>query len=526
MKRIAVLVLLVFLCSMSLIIPLDTSSYEIHNHSYGQNNLNFDLSLLLGGNGDDFPSGIALDAESNFVLVYTSISTNINTSENSLQTEYGGGYDCVLVKLSPVGELLFATYLGGSDDEGGRDVWIDSQGNIIVAGFTKSDDFPITEGVVQENYSGGTADGDAFIAKLSTDGQDLLWATYLGGTGDEHLTNMVIDSQDNIIVTGRTLSSDYPTTSNAFQDDLQGNSDAFVTMISPDGTSLLFSSYLGGFQEESGAGIGLDSEENIILAGLTASDDFPTNTSCVQPLHGGVNDAYIAKVDPNSGVLICSTYLGASSDDLGVRLTVGDNDEIVVIGFTTSTDFPVTVDAFQSENEGDYEAFISILDANCQSLDFSSYLGGSRFELGSDVAFTPNGDIIVTGRTTSNDFPTKDSFQEERSGGTDAYLTRIRGDNYSLAFSTYVGGSSDDFGWNLVVGPSGEITLAGWSDSTDFPTIGSFFGTHNGGADVFLCRFTSLAPESDSTQLLVIITSVGVVIVLILGVILYRNKRE
>ncbi|MHA2134219.1 MAG: SBBP repeat-containing protein [Candidatus Thorarchaeota archaeon] len=527
MKRATLVVMFALMQSLAGPTIVGADVYRLGPVEYSRNSFSVTLSMLIGGNGSEYPAGGVLDSEGNIVLLATSSSIDFSTSDNVYQQNPAGGIDCLIVKLTPDGELLFATFLGGESDEGARDISLDSNDNIIVAGFTMSSDFPVSEGSIQTDWSGGTTDGDAFIAKLSSDGLSLLWGTFLGGSGEEHLTSIDVDSQDNIFVTGRTTSTDYPTTSNAIQAELGGSSDPFVAGISADGSTLSFSSYLGGTGAETGTGVRVDSTESLVVVGLTASPDFPTNQSCVQPDYGGgAYDAFVSRIDPVGGTILGSTYLGAAGDDRGVRLALDDNDDIVLVGFTDSSEFPVTTDANQTDHKGGFDAFVSRLSPDLQSLDFSSYFGGYGTDLASDVVIDSDHNVFVTGRTTSNGFPLNDPIQTQREGGEDAYLLKFDGSNNSLVFSTYLGGRGDDVGWNLLLGSLGTVFVYGWTFSSDFPTTDANQNEHGGESDIFLTRFDQRLPEEDNTlqfEGLVIVSLIAIVAVIVVIIGLRRR---
>ena len=485
--------------------------------------ISLDLSLLLGGAGTDTAGSAILDSQGNIILAATTNSQDIITSNNVVQSSSSGGFDCLVFKLNPSGEIIFASYLGGSGDEGARAVGVDSNDNIIIAGFTTSQDFPISSGASQEIFGGGAPDGDSFVAKISSNGQSILWATYYGGNGDEHLTNMAVDSDDNIIITGRTGSSNLTTTVNALQSEYSGSYDAFVAKLNPSGSSLLYSSYLGGTEEDSGSGVTLDSNNNAILTGVTASSDFPTNASCYQPTYGGgENDAYITKIDLNSGDIEWSTFLGATGNDIGVKIATNNQDHVFLVGFTTSDAFPTTQDAFQETHGGVNDAFVSEVSADGETLLFGSFFGGNNWELGSDIVITPEENIIVIGRSSSEDLPITRAYQEENAGFYDAFMFKMNGENQSIEYSTYIGGDGNDYAWNILIDSNCNPIVFGWTDSSNFP---GYDGGTGGFYDVFLCRFSTqdVSAGDLSIPLIVLVSGLGIMI-LIIAFVIYRKR--
>ena len=204
-------------------------------------------------------------------------------------------------------ELVYSTYLGGSDDDHGYDIAVDAAGNAYVTGATWSSDFP-TANALYPSYGGG--DWDAFVAKLNADGTALVYSTYLGGSGTDHGYGIAVDGAGNAYVTGDTGSLDFPT-ANALYPNIGGTADAFVTKLNADGTALVYSTFLGGGGVENGYGIAVDAAGNALVTGRTGSPDFPI-ANALYPAQVGGFDAFVAKLDANGTALVYSTYLGGS----------------------------------------------------------------------------------------------------------------------------------------------------------------------------------------------------------------------
>jgi hypothetical protein len=315
------------------------------------------FSTFLGGDQVDWGEGIALDAAGKVYVTGITYSTVFPTTANAFQKIYQGNGDVFVTKLNAAGSaLVYSTLLGGALQEYGFGIAVDSANCAYVVGQTNSDNFPTTVGSFQSTYKHGNM--DAFVTKLKADGSGLIYSTYLGGSGWDFGHGIVLDGQKYAYVTGGTASMDFPTR-NPYQADnqgpvgaFQGIGDAFVAKLNPTGAKLVFSTFLGGAQQDEGHGIALDPQGNIHVTGLTWSYDFPlANPVQAQHQQGatGVNssDAFITKLNPAASKLIYSTYLGGIGYDWGHAIAVDSKGAAYVIGDTNSSNFPVTANAFQ-----------------------------------------------------------------------------------------------------------------------------------------------------------------------------------
>jgi hypothetical protein len=268
-------------------------------------------------------------------------------------------------KLNATGSaLIYATYLGGSDDEEGTGIAVDASGNAYVSGLTRSSNFPTTSGAFQTTYPGSD---DAFVSKLDPAGTALLYSTYLGGSngarGSVNLARFAIavDASGNAYVTGLTTCSDFPVTPGAFQGASGGGFDAFVSKVNGTGSTLLYSTYLGGSDFDAGGGIAVDASGVAYVTGRTFSANFPTTSGAFQTTFGGFGDAFVSKLNPAGSALLYSTYLGGSSTEnqSGAGIAIDASGNAYVAGETFSSDFPTSPGAFQSTFGGNDDAFVS-----------------------------------------------------------------------------------------------------------------------------------------------------------------------
>lgn len=332
---------------------------------WGVAKLSPDLRRLLwctyvGGSGDDFPrGGLALDERGYVYVVGTTASPDFPTTPGALQRSRKGPRDSAIVKLKPDGSgLVYGTLLGGTgEDDAIMGVRLDQAGNAYVAGHTQSADFPVTPGAAQPRFGGQS---DCYLAKLSADAGRLLYATYLGGGQNEFAEHRpALTAEGSFLLTGVTASPDFPTTANAFQWNLKGQNDGFLTQLSPDGTRFLLSTFLGGSGGEFFLMPTLDGNGNIYLVGQTSSRDFPVTPQALQSTYGGgPSDGVLAVFSPEGATLRYATYLGGSGEDLIRSLALGPNGEVYLVGSTSSLDFPVTPNALQSRLAGNGDAFV------------------------------------------------------------------------------------------------------------------------------------------------------------------------
>ncbi|MGO9274542.1 MAG: SBBP repeat-containing protein [Terriglobia bacterium] len=329
-------------------------------------------STYLGGSASDGSYGIAVDAAGNAYVTGGTYSTDFPTA-NPLYSCSGGG--AFVTKFNPTGSaLVYSTCLGGSGDEG-NDIAVDAAGNAYVTGAT-GPGFP-TLNPLQSSYHGG---GDLFVAKLNPTGSALVYSTYLGGSSYDEGDGIAVDAAGNAYVTGYTTSTDFPT-ANPFQANCGACNpsldvgDAFVAKLNPNGSALVYSTYLGGSNANYGRGIAADAAGNAYLGGSTDSPDFPT-ANPLQGTCGGDNptlgDAFVAKLNPAGSVLVYSTCLGGSSTDGGGAIAVDAAGNAYVTGLTYSPDFP-TANPLQPGNKGDGDAFVAkIAPVNAPGLSLSS----------------------------------------------------------------------------------------------------------------------------------------------------------
>ncbi|HEU4388932.1 MAG TPA: SBBP repeat-containing protein, partial [Blastocatellia bacterium] len=391
--------------------------------------------------------------------------------------------------------LAFSTYFGGGGNEESNSISVDSAGNLYIAGFTDSINFPITR-ASQPNFAGGKQ--DAFVTKIDPAGR-LIYSTYLGGNGRDNATAIAVDAAGNAYVTGYTDSTNFPV-KGALQPAKAGAFSAFVTRLDSSGV-LLSSTLLGGSVNDYGSSIAVDNSGSIYVAGIATSSDFPT-ANPIQPSIGGFADLYVAKLDPSVNRLVYSTFLGASGIEGASSIAVDQSGSVYVTGLTSSTGFR-TVNAVQARHGGGFfDAFVTRLNPSGSQIVYSTYLGGAGQDRAFKIAVDSTGSAYVTGDTDSIDFPVANAIQRTFGGASDAFAAKLGPSGNQLVYSTYLGGSGIDGGTAISVDSAGNASVAGFTASTNFPTASALQPGLSGAYDGFVAEMnTSGAAMNYSTYL-------------------------
>ncbi len=457
--------------------------------------------------------------------------------------------------------LSFSTYFGGNLSVTGGAIALDTSNNVYIAGLTFSKQF-FTRGAFQTNFAGGTFAGDAFVAKFGNPATNLIYLTYLGGNGDDGAFAIAVDSSSRAFVAGATESTNFPVLNavpgfhkiSGKLDTHDGlyPADVFVTELSADGSSLVYSTYLGGNSSDTAYGIALDSADNAYITGFTYSTNFPVfpdpasvlqnHLACTNSFFLNAN-AFVSEIASGGGALVYSTYLGGTNFDTGRAITVDANNYVYVAGFTASTNFPVInapANAFSnfpaithlngatnSQNRVPFDAFVTkfpplnTYPSNLSQLVYSTFLGGTNSDQANGIAADSAGNAYVTGWTTSTNFPVVfSSLINTNPAGlysflttngnafsavTNVFLTKIAPQGSNILNSIVFGGNGMDIGNGVAVDLAGDAFVVGTSSSTNFPTVNTFNNlshTNNLGLDVFV---TGISADWTSTYYSVLI---------------------
>ncbi|MBD2017180.1 SBBP repeat-containing protein [Microcoleus sp. FACHB-53] len=483
-----------------------------------------EYSTYLGGNGnaaggfDEVGNGIAVDATGVY-LTGSTPSTNFPVTAGAVQPtlnpfSLANTTDVFVTKLNPAGNaVLYSTFIGGAGSDVAGDITLDSAGNIYLTGVTTSPSilaaaaFP-TVNAVQATFGGGLA--DAFALKLNAAGNALIYSTYLGGTGNDGAFKLALDGAGNAYITGLTESLGVAafSTANAFQANNNGNTDGFVTQLNPNG-GLLYGTYLGGSQFDSGNDIQVDSAGLVYLTGDTDSapnspTPFTITAGALQPTFGGVRDAFVVKLNVGAATpaaqLVYSSYYGGNGLDSGDSIAVDSAGNIYIAGDTESTNLPA-VNAAQPTFGGVRDTFVAKLNAAGSALVYSTYLGGSQSDSADYLAVDSAGNAYVTGETLSTtDYPTVNPVQTFGGGTQDAFAAMLN-PNGVVFYNTYLGGNGYDEAFYIAVDNAGNAYVTGQTGSTNFSTPGAYQTTYGGGnRDVFLSKIRpNTAPVLNNT---------------------------
>jgi len=472
-----------------------------------------EYSTYLGGSGNDQANGLIVDSSGSVYIAGWTRSADFPL-ENPYQPSFGGGSwngDAFVSSLSSSGtSLVYSTYLGGSNDDYGTGLALGSDNTVFLAGSTSSSDFP-TANPYQPSYGGGGMfGGDAFVSRLSSTGTSLVYSTYLGGTEDDYSSSISLDSQNRAYLSGST-GSDYPLV-NPYQATYGGgDSDSFVSSLSSTGTSLVYSTYLGGSNSDQGDAGTLNSDGRYYLAGYTSSTDFPLVNPYQATFSGGTgypSNVFVSSLSPTGTSLVYSTYLGGGYD-YGYSVSLDSRNRAWITGTTYATDFPTANPYQASRGGGNSDVFISSLSSDGSSLVYSTYLGGNGEEQGNLITIDTGGRAHIAGYTSSTDaFPLVNPYQATYGGASsyygDAFLSTLSSTGTSLVYSTYLGGSRDDVGMSVTLDSANRAYLSGFTYSADFPTANPYQATWSEGTDglgdptkdIFISRLSAVSPPS------------------------------
>jgi hypothetical protein len=487
MNKRVILLLTVF---FFLIIPIPKANFlqttKIEGGISDQESIKYqdiEYSTFIGGLNLDW--GIAIDVDNNQNAFITGTTSSINypviNPHDRLYNLFG---DVFVTKLSPSGKTLdFSTFIGGNGAETGTMIKVDDEGYIYLCGSTQSNNFPIKNSIQDKNKG----EHDVFVVKLSPDGKNMIYSTLIGGREDDLARDLDLDNKGCIYVTGRTKSEDFPM-KNQYDGTLNGTWDAFIFKLSPRGNELEFSSFIGGEENEWGYGVAVDNNECIYLFGNTSSSDFPLKNPIDSTIKG--EESYLIKINQGGSTLNFSTYLGGSQGEKGWGLTIDEQGSIYVCGRTNSTDFPIK-NAIQDTKKEGWDMYIAKISSNGDRIIFSTYLGGNGYEEEANrITVDDQGCAYFTGYTTSSDFPVMNPSDGTYNGKWDSFVSKISSNGEELLYSTYLGGQKDDDGYQVAIDNKGSFYVVGWTESVNFPIKNPFNRFYRGLRDVFVTKFT------------------------------------
>ena len=514
-------------------------------------------STLLGTDNRDYGHAVAVDGTGAAVVFGETQGRDFPTTPGAFDSSFdGNGFlPFFVTRLALDGSSLeFSTFLGGGGIDGDGDLAVDATGAVYITGSTTSADFPTTPGAYDTTLEGAGAGAVAvFVSKLAPDGASLVYSTLLGGSfgGGDMGRGVAVDATGAAYVAGITHSPDFPTTPGAFDRELGGEaSDVFVTKLTPDGSALAYSTYLGGTAREDafgiavgadgrahvaghtlspdfgappgeigglfvtalssdgtahgevtvlparhfGAAITIDAEGSAYVTGTTGSFDFPATQdafSTKPPSLGNTFSPFVVKLEPSGSGLVYATFLSKTSYESGDAVAVGADGAAYILVRVGSMLYPNFGDVADDRFGGESELAVTKIAPDGTRILYSTFLGGDGDERSGGIAVNAAGEAYITGSTRSADFPTTEGAYDRTLGGQDAFVSKLSADGTSLVFSTLLGGSDSggDAGTAIAVRPNGAIFVAGNTSSLDFPTTpGAYDSTP--GNDGFVAKLS------------------------------------
>ena len=472
----------------------------------------FVFSTFLGGSAEDHPWATATDASGDSYVAGYTYSTDFPVTPGVYQAMSNGSSDVFVTKLDPAGQPVYSTYLGGSNFDNCFAISVDGNGDAYVTGATLSSDFPVTSGAYQSANNAATTGGsDAFVAELDPTGAHLLASTLLGGTVGDQLqgpgihvppqtdneslgVGVTTDSTGAVYVGIETDAVDFPTSSGAPQGQVHGNYDGAITKLSPSLGALDYSTYIGGENYDFVSTIAVDGSGDAYVTGETTSATlFPTTSGAYQTTQASGYAAFIAELNAAGTAWDYVTFFHGTTDTCGslglytvpTAMLVDSSGDVYFTGETSATDTPVTT-GIVAPPPANFctAAYVTELNPTGSGLVQSAMFGGGDYNGGFGLGRDSAGNIWIDGYTSSHDFPvTADAMQAAKPAGThSAFVSALAPDMSHLVYSSYLGGSGDDYGYGLAVDPSDRVHVSGITQSPDFPTANAFQPAYAGGS--------------------------------------------
>lgn len=395
--------------------------------------------------------------------------------------------------------LSYGSYLGGSGFEDGRGITVDADGNAYVVGTAASINFPTTPGVIKTTNPPSQNNVqwyDAFVTKINPNGTAMVWSTYYGGrNGSETGTGVAVTSTGEVLISGTTMANDFPTV-NAYQPTFGGTDDAFAAKLNSTGSAIIYSTYLGGNNTDTGGRIALDQNAgDAVFAGLSSSPNFPTTPGAYKPKLcdtpqscSGIfySGSYVVKLSATGNGLYSTLFNAGISD---VKLDANNN--AVIGGSVSGTNFPATAGAFQTTTSGGIEGFIAKLNPAGSAVVYGTYLGGGlQSDRVNGITIDASGNLYATGQTENTGFPvTPGAFDQTFNGGEDGFVTKLDPTGASLVYSTFFGGQGKDQPFAIALAADNSPIIAGETlSAATFPLRNSLIGT---AGTIFLTRLNT-----------------------------------
>ena len=456
-------------------------------------------STFLGGDRADAPYHAVLDSANNLYVAGATTSTNFQTTAGVVQATTKGSTDGFIAKFAPDGRLLFSTLIGGAGVDNIYGVAVNAQGAIGFGGVTTSPDFPL-KNAIQTQFRGGAPFGsDAMVGVLDPSGASLVYSTYWGGSFEDRLQRVAIDSAGSVYAVGYTYSRDLITTG-LQRSTRNTNFTGFLTKFSPSGNAVVYSTYFGGNTAEIVLTVLVDANGAAYLGGVTASDDLPVSPNAFQrTFRGGIEfqgDGFLAKVNPTGTALEFCSYFGGGGAESIRAIALDREGNIYSVGDTTSGNLPVTPGALQPERGGNTDGFLIKVSPTADALLTATYLGGPGFDTLDDVHVGPDGSVFAAGRADSANLTARNPVQRNFGGGRDGYYVQLNSAGTVIRNSSYLGGPGIEEIIACPVDSTGAVHLVGGTSSPEYPVSASPAQARYGGGqfDVFVTKVSD--PEA------------------------------
>ncbi|MBI5234879.1 MAG: SBBP repeat-containing protein [Deltaproteobacteria bacterium] len=434
-------------------------------------------TAFIGGSGEDYAYAVALDPSGNVYVAGATASPDFPVSGTPYDKSHNNGYDAFVSKFTPdLSTLEASSLIGGAGDDFAYALAINSTGGVYVAGRTGSSDYPVSWMPYDGRYNGGY---DAFVSKFTPDLSTLEASSFIGGADYDRAYALAIDQTGSVYVAGRTASADYPTTVASFDKSYNGGSDAFVSKLDGALSNLIASTFIGGGDNDYGAAIAIDNAGNVYVAGATASSDYPSSGAPYNGTFNGGYDAFISKFDAGLASLQTTTFLGGSGYDYATTIAIDRNDEVIVAGYTNSSDYPTTADSYDSSHNGGYDVFISMLDNRLSTVSASTFMGASGYDYAAATAIDVNGDVYIAGYTYSPAYPVADGAYGQGLNGdlNDVFVSKLAR-NLAPAIDGARGADYDETASVIIANDAGYDTAPATTDiATTLPATPGTVGT-------------------------------------------------
>ncbi|MBV9744534.1 MAG: SBBP repeat-containing protein [Acidobacteriia bacterium] len=460
------------------VVALDVSSYDRSQPLVIDPVVTY--ASFLGGSATDQINAVTTDGNGYIYVAGYSDSNDLQPTYNGVKGANAGDNDAFIAIFDPKAfggpSLRYLTYLGGSNNDAATAITVDSGGNLYITGTTSSMDFPLPGNSVQTSLALSTSETvfnpNIFVSVISQS-NGLVYSTYFGGTGGDFPYGIGLDAKGNIYVGGTTQSTDLPVTPNAYAAVLWGGSDVFVLELNINATSPLYASYIGGEDRDDGRGFAVRSDGKVYIAASTLSTLFPIAGRAYQNSPSGIENLVVVVMDlTQSGnlSLVYSSYLGGSNIEEVRQLALDASGNVLITGWTLSSDFPVTSNAMQLKYGGSGNAFVTRVNPSAPPsgfIQYSTFLGGSGGDVGYGITSDSAGNYYVAGYTLSSDFPvTRDAAQNQLSGGIEAFLVKFNpavAGRGALEYGTYFGSGGFHVATGVAVAPDGTMMIGGYT---------------------------------------------------------------